>query len=89
MWAIATVFHEGDRVYYTGCNGQWSSDRVRAARWIDRRDAWIAIKENGYVGRAETVWLDRQNDRERPSPSQYIPEEVLATAPSARNLKHD
>jgi len=58
MWAVAKDFGDGARLYYTGVNGNWSSDRRRAARWVDRRDAWEAIKLNGYVGRARTVFLN-------------------------------
>jgi hypothetical protein len=59
-------------LYYTGANGNWSSDPVCAARWCDRRDAWQAIVANGYVGRARTTWLDYHGA----SPKQVVPEEI-------------
>ena len=74
MWAVAKTFHEGDMLYYTGSNGNWSNDQTRAARWIDRRDAWQAIKDNGYVGRAVTVFVS--NPR-KADPDQYVAEEVM------------
>jgi len=83
MWAVAKKYGEGDLLYYVGSNGNWSSDQTRAARWIDRRDAWQAIKDNGYVGRAETVFV---NNPRRADPDQYLPEEVLTNAPSAKNM---
>jgi hypothetical protein len=73
MWCVAKP--DGTyRLWYTGINGHWSNDSLRAAMWIDRRDAWAAITANGYVGRAETVFLVQ---RKGADPDQYVPDEVI------------
>ena len=82
MWAVAKPYSQGEiLMYYTGSNGNWSNDQTRAARWIDRRDAWQAVKDNGYVGVAITVWVS--NPR-KADPDQFIPEEVLVAAKQHR-----
>jgi hypothetical protein len=71
MWAIYKL-NDDKPLWYVGSNGNWSNDRSRAARWPDRRDAWQAIKDNGYVGRANTGWVDTNT---LVNPNQIIPEE--------------
>jgi len=88
MWAVAKPYSQGEiLMYYIGSNGNWSNDQTRAARWIDRCDAWQAIKDNGIAGVAITVFVS--NPR-RADPDQLNPEETLIGVrpfvPSAKNM---
>src|SRR5262249_11939308 len=82
MWAVAKRYSQGELLlYYTGSNGNWSNDQTRAARWIDARDAWQAIKDNNFSGVAELVFVS--NPR-KADPDQVVPEAVLQMAKNHR-----
>jgi len=92
MWAVAKPQGTGQDeflLYYTGSNGSWSTDQTRAARWIDRRDAWQAIKDNRYHGIAETVFVS--NPRKADPDQERVREELMLVrqrpfVPSANNM---